>query len=177
MDESSRDLKDPVNRWFLDSPDLVNKIENTIAIDKISASRYSAILFAGGHGTMWDFSNNRAMAELTAAIYEAGGIVAAVCHGPAALVNVKLKNGNYLVDGKAVAAFSNAEEEAAGLTKVMPFLLESKLIERGAKYSKAPLWEKHVITNDRLVTGQNPASAEGVGEAVVSLLEKLKAKN
>lgn len=172
MDENSKKLNDPINKWFLDTPEFINKIENTLPLEKISASKYSAILFAGGHGTMWDFPNNKILVKLTAEIYMAGGVVAAVCHGPAALVNVQLKNGVYLVDGKEVSSFSNAEEEATGLTRIMPFLLESKLIERGAKYTKAPLWEKHVVVSDRLVTGQNPASAQGVGEAVADLLKK-----
>ena len=108
--------------------------------------------------------------RIAAAIYEAGGVVAAVCHGPAALVNVKLPSGQYLVAGRQVAAFSDAEEEAAGLTKVMPFLLQSTLEQRGARYSKAALWKAHVQVDGRLVTGQNPASAAGVGAAVATLL-------
>jgi putative intracellular protease/amidase len=121
---------------------------------------------------MWDFPEDKDIQRIAAAIYDGGGVVAAVCHGPAALVNVKLSNGRFLVAGRNVAAFSNAEEEAAGLTKVMPFLLESTLIERGARYSKAGFWEKHVVVDRRLVTGQNPASAAGVGEAVANLLRK-----
>jgi putative intracellular protease/amidase len=87
-------------------------------------------------------------------------------------VNLRTKDGQCLVAGKRVAAFSNAEEEAAGLTKVMPILLESTLIQRGATYSKAGLWEKHVVVDGRLVTGQNPASAARLGEAVAKLLSK-----
>lgn len=170
MDPKSRDLSDAANKAFLERSDLVKKIENTLRPNEIDPNDYHAIFYAGGHGTMWDFPENKEFAEIAAQIYENGGVVAAVCHGPAALVNIKLKNGRYLVDGKQVAGFSNAEEAAAGLTHLMPFLLESKLVDRGAIYSKADLWQKHVITDERLVTGQNPASSEGVGAQVAKLV-------
>ena len=95
----------------------------------------------------------------------------AVCHGPAALVNVKLSEGTFLVAGKDVAAFTNAEEEAVGLTKVVPFLLASKLEERGAKHLPAPDFQKQVVASSLLVTGQNPASAAGVAQKMVDLLK------
>ncbi len=170
LDPNSLDLKDPVNKKFYEQPESRAKLDNTLAIESINPKDYGAILYAGGHGTMWDFADNRAIQAITAAIYENGGVVSAVCHGPAALVNVKLANGKYLVSGKNVAAFSDAEEESAGLTKVMPFLLESTLKKRGANYSKADLWQKHVVVDGRLVTGQNPASAHGVGAAVADQL-------
>ncbi|HXH29353.1 MAG TPA: type 1 glutamine amidotransferase domain-containing protein [Bacteriovoracaceae bacterium] len=171
MDESSRDLTDEINKEFLGREDFVKKLNNTLRPEEINPRDYQAILFAGGHGTMWDFSNNETLAKLAASIYENGGVVAAVCHGPAALINIKLSSGDYLVSGKNVAAFSNAEEDAAELTAIMPFLLETELVNRGAKYSKAPLWKKHVVVDRRLVTGQNPASAEGVGQEIAKLLK------
>lgn len=174
LDPNSLDLKDPINKKFWETPATRAKLENTLALSKIDPSKYDAILFAGGHGTMWDFRENRDIQKLTAAIYEKKGVVAAVCHGPAALVDVKLSDGKYLVAGKNVGGFSNAEEEAAGLTKVMPFLLETELVARGARYTKAALWQKHVVVDGRLVTGQNPASAEGVGEAVATVLGNQK---
>lgn len=119
---------------------------------------------------MWDFPENVELANLAGQIYENGGVIAAVCHGPAALVNIKLSNGRYLIEGKRLTAFSNAEEIAAELSDIMPFLLESKLVDRGAIYSSAGLWQKHITVDDRLVTGQNPASAEGVGEAVATII-------
>ncbi len=172
LDAKSLKLEDPINKRFWEDPAIRAKLENTKAISAVNPGDYSAIIFAGGHGTMWDFPEDKDIQRIAAAIYDGGGVVAAVCHGPAALVNVKLSNGRFLVAGRNVAAFSNAEEEAAGLTKVMPFLLESTLIERGARYSKAGFWEKHVVVDRRLVTGQNPASAAGVGEAVANLLRK-----
>jgi putative intracellular protease/amidase len=175
MDPNSRNLTDPINKAFLARPDLLEKIENTLRPQDINPNEYSAIMYTGGHGTMWDFPGNVKLANIATQIYENGGVVAAVCHGPAALVNIKLSNGQYLIGGKRLTGFSNAEEEAAGLTKVMPFLLESELVDRGGVYSKADLWQKHIVTDGRLVTGQNPASAEGVGEQIAVLVSKLNA--
>ena len=171
MDQSSRDLSDEANRKFLEQPALVAKLKKTIALEKINPKEYTAILYAGGHGTMWDFAESKEINRVTAEIFENKGVVAAVCHGPAALVNVKLSNGKFLVDGKHVTGFSNAEEEAAKLTETMPFLLQTALEERNAKYEKAPLWNKKVVVDGNLVTGQNPASAKGVGEAIVNILK------
>lgn len=170
LDPTSLDLKDPINKKFYEEVSTKSKLDRTLALESINPKDYAAIVYAGGHGTMWDFPTNSAIQRVTAEIFENGGVVAAVCHGPAALVNVKLSNGKYLVDGKKVGAFSNAEEEAAGLTRVMPFLLETELKKRGASYSKADLWKSHVVVDGKLVTGQNPASAGAVGEAVAKLL-------
>lgn len=170
MDGSSRDLSDSLNAKFLQDPALVRKLENTLRPEEVDPSQYSAILYAGGHGTMWDFPKNEKLARLAARIYENGGVVAAVCHGPAGLVNLKLSNGEYLVAGKRVAAFTNSEEEEAGLTRVVPFLLESSLRDRGAMIQLAPNWSENVVVDRRLVTGQNPASASRLGAEVARLL-------
>lgn len=170
MDPISRDTKDPANARFLDTPADRDKLTDTRPLAAIDPAEYDAILFAGGHGTMWDFRGNADVQRLAAAIYERGGVVAAVCHGPAALVDVALSSGDYLVAGKRVTGFSNAEEEAAELTSVVPFLLETMLVERGGRYECAGLWQERVVTDERLVTGQNPASAAEVGRAVARLL-------
>ncbi|MCC3475484.1 MAG: type 1 glutamine amidotransferase domain-containing protein [Microcoleus sp. PH2017_25_DOB_D_A] len=164
------DLEDPLNKAFLDDSEQVLQVENTLNPAQIKPAEYAAIFYAGGHGTMWDFADNQELAEIAAAIYEAGGIVGAVCHGPAALVNIKLSDGTYLVANKTVAAFTNEEEAAVGLTDIVPFLLEAKLIERGANFTKVPNFQVCVVASDRLVTGQNPASAAGVGERMVELI-------
>ncbi|MEK6681572.1 MAG: DJ-1/PfpI family protein [Nitrospirota bacterium] len=166
------DLNDPINKSFLNNKSYVAKVENTLAPNQVNPADYAAIFYAGGHGTMWDFPDNEKIAKIASAVYENGGVVAAVCHGPAGLVNIKLSNGKYLVDGKTVSSFTNEEEKAVGLANVVPFLLESMLIERGARHTKAPLWQSHVEVSERLVTGQNPASAEQVGKAMVKLLSK-----
>ena len=166
------DLSDPVNREFWEDKVYHTKIQNTLKPLQVKPEEYVAIFYAGGHGAMWDLADNMDLAAIAAKIYEKGGIVSAVCHGPAGLVNIKLSNGKYLVDGKKVNAFTNEEEDAVGLTKVVPFLLESKLIERGAKFEKSGLWQPHVVSDQRLITGQNPQSAKKVGEAMLSELKK-----
>ncbi len=120
---------------------------------------------------MWDYADSPAVQRVIRAIYEGGGIVSAVCHGPAALVNVKLGDGSYLVTGKRVAAFTDEEEEEVKATKIVPFLLASTLKAHGALHQPAPNWTANVVVDGRLVTGQNPASAHGVGEAVRDLVK------
>lgn len=171
MDPKSRDLNDPENKRFLETPEDAVKLDRTLKLGDIDVRQYGAILFAGGHGTMWDFADSKDVQRTAAAIYEAGGIVAAVCHGPAALVNVRLSNGAYLVAGKRVSTFTDDEERAVKLENVVPFLLESTLRERGAIIEKAGLWQPKVSVDGRLVTGQNPASAQGVGQEVAKLLK------
>ncbi len=171
MEERSLKLKDSVNQRFYENPSHMAKLEHTLLLEDIQSDDYSAILFVGGHGGMWDFPANEEINRLAAGIYEKGGVTAAVCHGPAALVDVKLSDDSYLVAGKTLTAFTNAEEEVKNLSDVMPFLLESKLIERGALFTKASVWQEKVVVSDRLVTGQNPASAEAVGQAIVQLLK------
>jgi putative intracellular protease/amidase len=133
-------------------------------------SGYQAIFFAGGHGTMWDFPDSPAVQRVTREIYERGGVVAAVCHGPAALVNVKLSNGDYLLKGKRFAAFTDDEERAVKLESVVPFLLASTMQARGGTHEAAANFQAKVVSDQRLVTGQNPASATGVAEAVAMQL-------
>jgi putative intracellular protease/amidase len=168
------DRKDPVNAAFLDDPELERSLHASTPSAAVDASRYDAIFFAGGHGTMWDLPDDAGFAAVTARIYEAGGVVGAVCHGPAGLVNVRLSNGEFLVSGKEVNAFTNEEERAAGLEGVVPFLLEDRLSSRGAKFVSGPKWQKVVVVSERLVTGQNPASAAGVAEAMVRVLHASK---
>jgi putative intracellular protease/amidase len=164
------DLSDPVQRAFTEDPLVETKIADTPRFVDVEADDYDAVLFAGGHGTMWDFPDEPGIGRIARQVYENGGVVAAVCHGPAALVGVTLSDGEPLVAGRQVAAFTNAEEAAAGLTDVMPFLLQTRLEELGAKHTSAPNFQPHVVTDQRLVTGQNPASAAGVAEATLSAL-------
>jgi len=165
------DRSDAVSAAFLDDPDATRQLRESIASTSVDPARYSAILFAGGHGAMWDFPDAQAFSEAARTIYEVGGVVAAVCHGPAGLVNVRLSNGRYLVADKAVSAFTNEEERAVKLDKVVPFLLETRLVERGAHFEGAAMWQEKVVVSERLVTGQNPASAAGVAKAMVGLLD------
>ncbi|SEM86822.1 type 1 glutamine amidotransferase domain-containing protein [Halomonas caseinilytica] len=160
------DLDDETNARYWNDADFRERLRNTRALAEIDPAEYAAIFFAGGHGAMWDFPENAAVNDKTRAIWEQGGLVGAVCHGPAALVNVTLSDGTYLVADRDVAAFTDAEEAAVGLTEVVPFLLASTLAERGARLHPAADWTAQVVTDGRLVTGQNPQSATGVGEAL-----------
>ncbi len=167
------ELNDPLNTVFLANPQKMAQVENTLKPAQINPAEYAAIFYAGGHGTMWDFPNNPEIDRIAATIYEQGGVVGAVCHGSAGLINIKLSNGEYLVSGKKVAAFTNDEEIAVGLGEVVPFLLESTLIERGAIHTKAENFQAHIEVSDRLVTGQNPASSTGVGEQMVKRIRSI----
>lgn len=166
------DLNDPVNKEFWENKEYKTKIDNSLQPSQVNPSDYSAIFYAGGHGAMWDFADNTELAGIASKIYENGGIVAGVCHGPAGLVNIKLSNGKYLVDGKKINAFTNEEEAEVKLTNVVPFLLEDKLKERGAQFEKSGLWQNHVVTDQRVITGQNPQSAKSVGEAIAKELNQ-----
>ncbi|QGN46553.1 type 1 glutamine amidotransferase domain-containing protein [Micromonospora sp. WMMC415] len=146
-------------------------VENTPKAAEVDPTGYDVIMFAGGHGTMWDFPNDPDLARIAASIYERGGVVAAVCHGPSALVNLRLSDGSHLVAGKRVAGFTNEEEAAVGLTDEVPFLLADKLTEAGATHVPAPNWNEQVIVDGRLVTGQNPQSARALAEAVVTAVQ------
>lgn len=167
------DLKDPINKKFWEDKVYHAKVENTMKPSDVNPKEYVAIHYAGGHGAMWDLPDNKEIAAIATKIYENNGIVSAVCHGPAGLVNIKLSNGKYLIDGKKVNGFTNEEEIAVGLEKVVPFMLEDQLKARGAKFEKTANWQSHVVADQRLVTGQNPASAEAVGKTVLSELKKL----
>ncbi len=172
MDPKSLDLKDPLNKKFYENKDLMAKLENTLSLKTINSKAYKAIIFAGGHGTMWDLPKSKAVSKVSREIYESGGYVAAVCHGPAALINIKLSNGEYLLKGRKVTGFTNEEEDIVKLSQYMPFMLEDKLKERGAIFEGASAWSEKVVVDGRLVTGQNPASAGELGQKIVELLAK-----
>ncbi|WP_214510424.1 type 1 glutamine amidotransferase domain-containing protein [Pseudomonas brassicacearum] len=160
------DMSDPVIARYWADADFRHALEHTLLMNEVDPSRYSAIFFAGGHGTMWDFPDNPAVQAAIREIDAAGGIVSAVCHGPAALVNARRADGSLLVAGKRVAAFTDNEEEEVQSTHVVPFLLASTLNRRGAHHQQAANWADNVVVDGRLITGQNPQSAASLGEAL-----------
>lgn len=166
------DLSDPENKEFWENEYYHQKITHSLKPSEVKADEYVGIFYAGGHGAMWDLPENKEIAQIAAKIYEKNGVVAAVCHGPAGLVNIQLSNGSYLVAGKKINGFSNEEEELVKLTKVVPFLLEDQLKSRGGIYEKSAPWQEHVTVDGRLITGQNPQSAKAVGEAIKKALSK-----
>jgi putative intracellular protease/amidase len=167
------DLTDVTNKELVEDKVYSEKLKHTLLPKELVSNDYAGVFYAGGHGTMWDFPNMPELDKLSADLYSSGGVIAAVCHGPSGLVNIQLPNGKYLVDGKKVNSFTNEEEEAVGLTKIVPFLLEDKLKSRGAIFRKSDLWQEHVEVDERLITGQNPQSAKKVGIEIVKLLHKI----
>lgn len=175
VDPKSFDLKDPANAAFWKEyggkHGNLEGITETLALKNADPSDYAAILFAGGHGSMWDFSQSKDVASLAAKIYENGGAVGAVCHGPAALINIKLSDGSNLVAGKKVAGFTNAEEKAVELTEVVPYLLQDELTKSGAIIVPGENFKENAVRDGRLATGQNPASATKTAQLLVEALK------
>lgn len=166
--QDALDLSDENQKAWSTDPAISQQLAATPRPEHVNPAIYDVLYFVGGHGAMWDFPDNEALSELACAIYDRGGVVAAVCHGPAALTSIRLADGNLLLDGRTVASFTDSEETEIGLADVVPFLLQSKLTALGAKHSFAPNWQEHVVTDGRLVTGQNPASAAGVARAAIA---------
>lgn len=159
-------------QWY-DDKTFMNRLGNTLTPGQVKADNYCAIYYAGGHGVVWDLPENAPLQELARRIYEAGGVVAAVCHGVVGLLNIKLSDNSLLVRGRQVTGFSNTEEKLAELDKVVPYLTENELVARGGKYSKhEDPWAAYVVSDDRLITGQNPASSQRVAQQVLERLKK-----
>ncbi len=167
------DTSDPIQVAFTEDETTRAGLYNTARVDVVDPSQYDAVYLVGGHGTMWDFPDSAGLQKLVASVYDAGGVVGAVCHGPAGLLNVELDNGFRLVENREVAAFTNDEEAAAGKDKVIPFFLADRLQEQGATHLAADVFEEKVVVDERLVTGQNPASAAGVAKEMEKLLAEV----
>jgi putative intracellular protease/amidase len=162
--------EDAVNAEILASEDFQNRIKNTIPVQEINADDYDAIFYPGGFGLLSDLAVNRDFAAIAAQHYEKGGVIGAVCHGPGALLPITLSSGDALLATKSITGFTREEEIDFGTINDIPFLLEEALARKAARYSKVQPWQELVIVDERLVTGQNPASAHGVGKAIVELL-------
>lgn len=175
MDPSSGEAfkDDPECKRLLADDDVQKQLKNTVAAKDVDPSKFKAIVFTGGHGPMFDFPDSVELNKAAADIYEAGGIAAAVCHGTAGLVNTTLKDGSYLVKGHKVTSFTNSEEISIKLMDPMPFALETRLKEHGADFVDGGDWQKNVQVSGRVITGQNPASATGLGEAIAKKLKEL----
>ncbi|MEO0370547.1 MAG: type 1 glutamine amidotransferase domain-containing protein [Pseudomonadota bacterium] len=155
---------------FLNDASALAKLHNTLPVHRINAFGFDAIFLPGGHGTMWDFPESDALAEAVGDIHEKGGIVGAVCHGPAGLVNAKRADGEPLVKGQRVAGFTDREEMAVELTGVVPFLLETRLRNLDASFEGAENFTPQAVRDNRLITGQNPQSSEAVAQLMVAAL-------
>jgi putative intracellular protease/amidase len=152
--------------------DATAQLANTLRLDSISQADFDTVFYPGGHGPLWDLAEDRTSIELIQAFLAANKPVALVCHAPGVLRHVKTVLGRPLVEGKNVTGFTNSEEEAVGLTDVVPFLVEDELKAKGGLYSQGPDWGSYVVVDGLLITGQNPASS---AEAATVLLKQLTA--
>jgi putative intracellular protease/amidase len=146
-------------------------LANTVRLDSVSADDFDAVFYPGGHGPLWDLAGDGHSISLIEAFVRADKPVAAVCHAPGVFQSVKSPDGQPLVKGRKVTGFTNTEEEAVGLTDVVPFLVEDMLKANGGTYSKGADWGSYVLTDGKLVTGQNPASSRAAAEALLGLLK------
>lgn len=155
---------------FMHDPEAFGKLGHTVELSSVDVATVDAIFFCGGHGTCADFVDDVSMKSAIETLYESGKVVAAVCHGPNCLPQCNKKDGTPLVKDLAVAAFSDKEEAQVGLESKVPFLLQSKLVEQGAKYEEADPWTSKVCVAGNLITGQNPQSSAAVADAVIKAL-------
>jgi putative intracellular protease/amidase len=164
--------KTEATRRYYNDPETQDKLSHTVPLNTVSESDFDAIFYPGGHGPMWDLPDNQDSIKLIEDFYNHGKPVTLVCHAPVALKNVKTPDGEWLIKGKKVAAFTDTEEETAQLTQVVPFLLEDMLIERGANYQKGDDWQPFVTREGNLITGQNPASSVLAADTLLDYAEQ-----
>jgi putative intracellular protease/amidase len=166
------DMQTDATRRFRADAAASAALAHTLKLSEISAKDFDAIFYPGGHGPLWDLAEDKTSVALIEAMLAAGKPVAAVCHAPGVLRHARTPQGRPLVEGKKVTGFTNSEEQAVGLTEIVPFLVEDMLRANGGLYSKADDWQPYVVVDGRLITGQNPASSE---HAAKSLLDALRA--
>lgn len=171
----SSESQTEVTKRFQNDAAAQAKLSNPIRLEQISVADTDALFFPGGHGPMWDLANSDACAKLVEAFYSQDKVIGAVCHGPAALVKAQTPEGHSILQGKQVTGFTNAEEKAVELDQVVPFALETRMRELGGEFSQAETFEPHVVTDGKLVTGQNPPSSAPIAEAIVKLLSQVPA--
>jgi putative intracellular protease/amidase len=168
---------DPAVDRFLADPVAQRRVAATLPLAAVDAAAFDAVFLPGGHGTMWDLPVDAGVQRAVEQAEAAGRVIAAVCHGPAGLVTARRADGEPLVAGKRVTAFTNAEEDAVGLTTVVPFLLESRLRELGADFVSGPNWLSLAVRDGRLITGQNPASSAAVADHVMTAITEARYHN
>ncbi len=170
IDPASLDAAPDSVRRFQDDPAAMAALNGTRPVAALNPADYAAVFLPGGHGTMWDLPGNDALIRLVGALFNSGRVVAAVCHGPAGLLQVSQADGRPLVAGRRVSAFTDTEEQAMGLVEAMPFLLETMLREQGAQFEGGPNFQPYAVRDGNLVTGQNPQSSAQVADEVIAAL-------
>ncbi|SFI48606.1 type 1 glutamine amidotransferase domain-containing protein [Jannaschia pohangensis] len=168
--EDDGDNPEPVQR-VLGDPDVMAQLKATLPVDSIDPTSFDLIFLPGGHGTMFDFRQTPALADVIGKAWDNGAVVGAVCHGPSGLIEARDASGDPIVKGRKVSGFTDSEEDAAGLTDSVPYLLEQELRAKGALFEKGDDFTSHAVRDGRLVTGQNPTSSEAVAKLLVAALE------
>jgi len=168
------DAQTDATRRFKNDPDAQAALAATYRLADMAPTAFDAVFYPGGHGPLWDLAENKDSVALIEATYAAGKPLALVCHAPGVLRHAKGAGGKPLVSAKKVTGFTNTEEEAVGLTKIVPFLVEDMLKENGGIYSKGADWQSYVLTDGNLITGQNPASSEAAAKALLTMLKTAK---
>jgi putative intracellular protease/amidase len=159
---------------FLKDEAAMNFLSDSLLVKEVKAEDFDAVFLPGGHGPMWDIADNKEVKQLLEAFNIQNKPIAAVCHGVVGLLAVQTENGELLIKGKQLTGFSNSEEESAGHTKIVPFLLETRLLSLGGLYSKAANYVCHVVVDGNIITGQNPASSEELAKKIVAFLKEAK---
>ncbi|MBZ6076808.1 type 1 glutamine amidotransferase domain-containing protein [Microvirga puerhi] len=165
-----QDIPESVARFLADE-EAMQAARHSPSIVDIDTSVFDAVFLPGGHGPMWDAASDPTLARIVSAMFDAGKIIGAVCHGPAGLVSAKREDGKPLVDGRRVSCFTDSEEESVGLTKAVPFLLEDRLKQLGGRFERGPDFKAFAVKDGNLITGQNPQSSELVARYVLEALE------
>ena len=167
----AKDAQTLATQRFFKDIDAIDKVAYSLKLSDVNFNHYDAVFYPGGHGPLWDLATDKTSIKLIEDFYNTQKPIAFVCHAPAALVNVKAENGEPLVKGKKVTGFSDTEEDAVGLTKIVPFLLENELKKLGGHYSKGTDWSSFTQQDGLLITGQNPASSEEVAKLLLKTLK------
>jgi len=160
----------PIVERYLGDASLQDQLKESRRVSLLDVAGYDAIFFPGGHGTMWDLPTDAGVTSAVEAAYAQGKVIASVCHGAAGLVAAKRPDGAPIVQGVRINSFTDAEEAAVGLTGVVPFPLEGRLRELGAKFEGAPMWQAFAVRDGQFVTGQNPQSSELVAHQLLDAM-------
>jgi putative intracellular protease/amidase len=165
------DAQTDSTRRFKSDDAAQSALAHTVRLATVSSEGFDAVFYPGGHGPLWDLAEDADSIKLIETMSAANRTVAAVCHAPAVFRHAQTTDGEPLVKGRHVTGFTNTEEDAAQLSQVVPFLVQDMLVESGGKYSKGPDWQPHVVTDGKLITGQNPASSAAAAQAVIAQLK------
>lgn len=167
---TGEDSIDAIDKEFMANADAARKIKNTLKPSDVNVDDYDGIHYVGGHGAVWDFPDCKPLSDVASEMWKKGKIVSAICHGPAALINIKV-DGDYLIKNKKLTCFNDMEERAVDKCEVVPYLLQCALMMKGCDYQIAEIWADHVVADGRLITGQNPQSGLSLGKKILEVIK------